>query len=101
MIPRPWLVFFGVILLSILLTQWVVPGLGAVEWYWPVTLVAAAIAGYATHRSTSPTGSGGGGGLFGRGEFLCDSCKYDHPDLCSRSERPNATRCPDYERRGG
>ena len=28
--------------------------------------------------------------------FLCDSCKYDHPSSCSRPERPNAKRCPEY-----
>jgi len=32
--------------------------------------------------------------------FLCDSCRYDWRSACHRSERPNATWCPDYRRRG-
>ncbi|HOH30635.1 MAG TPA: hypothetical protein PLC40_13240 [Candidatus Hydrogenedentes bacterium] len=32
-------------------------------------------------------------------EFLCDYCKYDYGSACSRPERPNATRCPDYRPR--
>lgn len=30
---------------------------------------------------------------------LCDSCKWDYGSACKRPERPNATRCPDYEKR--
>ena len=30
-------------------------------------------------------------------EFLCDNCRYDYPSACSRPQRPNATRCPDYK----
>jgi hypothetical protein len=30
---------------------------------------------------------------------LCDTCKYDYGTACTRPERPNATRCPDYKRR--
>ena len=30
---------------------------------------------------------------------LCDTCKYDYGDACTRPERPNAMRCPDYKRR--
>ncbi|MFO8079093.1 MAG: hypothetical protein R6V07_02200 [Armatimonadota bacterium] len=33
------------------------------------------------------------------GRFLCDSCRYDYGDVCSRPARPNAKRCPDYRRR--
>lgn len=32
-------------------------------------------------------------------EFLCDTCRYDHGNACTRPERPNATQCPDYKRR--
>jgi hypothetical protein len=32
-------------------------------------------------------------------KFLCDSCKYDYGNACSRPERPNAMRCSDYERK--
>jgi len=32
--------------------------------------------------------------------FLCDSCKWDWRSACHRPERPNATECPDYDRRG-
>lgn len=34
------------------------------------------------------------------GHFLCDSCRYDYRDACRRPQRPNATDCEDYERRG-
>lgn len=33
------------------------------------------------------------------GEFLCDGCKYNHPNTCNRRERPNAHTCPDYKRK--
>ena len=32
--------------------------------------------------------------------FLCDSCKWDWRGACHNPERPNATWCPDYEKRG-
>ena len=31
--------------------------------------------------------------------YLCDSCRYDYGNACSRPERPNATACPDYKRK--
>jgi hypothetical protein len=31
--------------------------------------------------------------------YLCDSCKWDYGNVCKRPERPNAAKCPDYERR--
>jgi len=34
-----------------------------------------------------------------RSGFLCDRCKYNDPRDCSRHERPNATRCPDFRSR--
>ncbi len=30
---------------------------------------------------------------------LCDTCRYDYGNACSRPERPNALTCPDYRRR--
>ena len=33
------------------------------------------------------------------GEFLCDTCKYNHPNTCARRERPNARTCPDFKRK--
>jgi len=30
--------------------------------------------------------------------ILCDDCKYDYGDVCTRPQRPNATRCEDHER---
>ena len=32
-------------------------------------------------------------------EFLCDSCMYDWGNACTRPERPNAVRCPDYKKK--
>lgn len=31
--------------------------------------------------------------------FLCDSCKWDYGNVCTRPERPNATSCPDYTKK--
>ncbi|MCB1196455.1 hypothetical protein KDK77_09740 [bacterium] len=31
--------------------------------------------------------------------ILCDTCKYDYGDACTRPERPNARKCPDYKKR--
>jgi len=28
--------------------------------------------------------------------FLCDSCKWNYGHICTRPERPNALKCPDY-----
>ena len=41
-------------------------------------------------------------GLFrklGHGGPLCDRCKYDYGNVCTRPERPNALRCPDFKER--
>jgi hypothetical protein len=35
----------------------------------------------------------------GAPRLLCDSCKFDYPGACSNPDRPNATVCPDYQRR--
>ncbi len=32
--------------------------------------------------------------------FLCDSCKWNWRSSCHDPARPNATWCPDYEKRG-
>lgn len=38
-------------------------------------------------------------GLAPGGRPLCDTCKYDYGSVCTRPERPNAIRCPDYKHR--
>jgi len=37
--------------------------------------------------------------LVGGHSFLCDSCKFDYGDVCTRRERPNAVVCEDYEKK--
>lgn len=32
-------------------------------------------------------------------KILCDTCKYDYGEACSRRDRPNARECPDYKKR--
>jgi len=32
--------------------------------------------------------------------FLCDTCKWNWRSACHNPERPNATWCPEYEKRG-
>jgi hypothetical protein len=31
--------------------------------------------------------------------FLCDSCKWNYGNVCTRPERPNTTSCPDYAKK--
>jgi hypothetical protein len=61
--------------------------------YWLGVAILAAIAGLAARRSGRSATD-----LFaaGSGEFLCDRCRLNDARYCSRPERPNATRCPDY-----
>jgi len=59
--------------------------------YWTIALVAGAVAAFANR---SP---GAGSFRASHGEFLCDSCKYNDARYCSRPERPNALKCPDYK----
>lgn len=99
MLPRPLVVFVGVVLLGFLVNSWVAPMLGRTDWYWPVVFVGAVVASLSVRRPTNARArSSAGREWFSSSEFLCDSCKYDHPNLCGRSERPNATSCPDYKR---
>ena len=32
--------------------------------------------------------------------ILCDSCKWNWRSACHNPDRPNATWCPEYEKRG-
>ena len=32
-------------------------------------------------------------------KFLCDSCKYNWREVCTRPEKPNAANCQDYKPR--
>ena len=36
----------------------------------------------------------------GRNKILCDSCMWDWRSACRNPERPHATTCPDYKKRG-
>lgn len=35
----------------------------------------------------------------GEGSYLCDRCRWDYGNVCTRPERPNARTCPDFKRR--
>jgi hypothetical protein len=37
--------------------------------------------------------------MLGMKIVICDSCKWNWRSSCHRPERPNATWCPDYEKR--
>ncbi len=63
--------------------------------FWAVAIIVAVVLG-----SLRARGSAGTTGGLVAGAFLCDSCKYNHPNTCSLPDRPNATRCADYKRRG-
>lgn len=58
-------------------------------WAIPLFFAIAAVVWFLTRRA---------GIRFGGSEYLCDTCKYSYGDVCSRPEKPNATRCPDYKR---
>jgi len=79
------------------LAQW--PGLSA-SGYWLIALAAAFLLAAILPAGTS-RGAGGAvpRAFLRRSEFLCDTCKYNDARDCSRPERPNATRCPDYRSR--
>ncbi|MDD5093158.1 MAG: hypothetical protein PHV74_02115 [Dehalococcoidia bacterium] len=38
--------------------------------------------------------------FLGMNGILCDTCKWDWRSACHNRERPNATQCKDYEKRG-
>ncbi len=38
--------------------------------------------------------------MLGLKTILCDTCKWDWRSACHHTERPNATWCDDYEKRG-
>jgi hypothetical protein len=61
--------------------------------YWAIALGAAVLLALAARTPV------GGAGFLRRGQFLCDTCKYNDARDCSRPERPNATSCPDYRGR--
>ncbi|MBK7877908.1 MAG: hypothetical protein IPJ77_19690 [Planctomycetes bacterium] len=35
----------------------------------------------------------------GSKRHLCDTCKWDYGNACTRPERPNAVTCPDYKKK--
>jgi hypothetical protein len=95
MMSRGWIIFGTVLALGVLLS-WIVPEfLGGIP-FWILVGGAATLAVIllkpGIRKSSSP--------YLVSGEFLCDTCKYNHPGTCSRPDRPNATRCPDYRSRG-
>jgi hypothetical protein len=90
---KPLFTFAGVLALAGML-QFSVPAIPVRPVvYWGIAIAAAALLALAARAPA------GGGGLLRRGEFLCDTCKYNDPRDCSRPERPNATSCPDYRGR--
>jgi hypothetical protein len=86
---RPFIVFAAVLAIAALLAM-VLPLGGPV--FWSIALAAAAVLSLASRAPAV-------GGFLPRSEFLCDTCKYNDARDCSRPERPNATRCPDYRSR--
>ena len=58
--------------------------------YWLAAILIGTAAAFANRRAPAPWSPASG-------EFLCDTCKYNDARYCSRPERPNAVRCPDYK----
>ncbi len=67
--------------------------------YWGLAVIVAFFLGALRAKGGRSTSGATSGPSIGSG-FLCDSCKYNHPNTCSLPDRPNATRCADYKRRG-
>lgn len=62
--------------------------MGAVEVVPAIVVVAAVVfAGFLSLRNAS---------LSPADRYLCDTCKFNAPDLCKRSERPKALVCEAY-----
>lgn len=38
--------------------------------------------------------------FLGMNTFLCNTCRWDWRGACHNRERPNATWCPDYRKKG-
>ena len=85
--PRAVIVFAGVLVLAGLLYP-VIGFLVPPGPFWVCAVVLAFVLSLLSKRVHTS--------LPARGAFLCDTCKYNHPDTCSLPDRPNATRCPDY-----
>ncbi len=94
---RPLLVITAVVCIALMLLFAVGP-LAAVHpgLFWAAVIALVVIAAAAALRGRA----GSRGGVAGSGEFLCDTCKLNDARYCSRPERPNATRCPEYRGRG-
>ena len=67
------------------------------QFAWAV-IILGVIGGGAWLLARRAVGRGVLGGL--GGGYLCDTCKYNYGDVCTRPEKPNATQCPDYKRAG-
>ena len=92
---RPIQAFVGVFCAAGLLYFLPLNALGLSSFgYWALVLAAAIVAALVAQKGTA-------GALFTQGsnEFLCDTCRYNSERDCSRPERPNAVRCPEYKRR--
>ena len=91
--------FVGTLCIAAMLGDFIAP---IVPMYWGVALTAAIVIGALRARRGATAGAddAGGGALLGSGDFLCDTCKYNHPSTCSVPDRPNATRCDEYKRKG-
>jgi uncharacterized membrane protein YraQ (UPF0718 family) len=91
---RPLLGFVAVIVIGALLWGYGFR-LGAGLAYWVAVLIVALVAGLGLRSSQRRLDA-----PIGDGEFLCDTCKLNHERYCGRPERPNATRCDEYQSRG-
>ena len=85
-------IFCGVLLVAFLLSRFdlhAVVGLRLDAWWGIATILAACVAWFWPLEGRRVGGAG-------RPEFLCDACRDNDARYCSRPERPNATRCPDF-----
>jgi hypothetical protein len=96
-VKKPILAFAGVITIGAMMDFWAFPaemhflGMHPVV-YWSLVVLVASLAAFAVRKPSAWNAA--------RGEFLCDSCKYNDSRYCSRPERPNAARCPDFKTQG-
>ena len=95
MLSRPVIVFTALLCAGAMLSYFAPVSVVSPFVFWAVLVPVACLFALAARRGPGGTHS------MGRSAFLCDSCKYNDARCCSRPERPNASRCPDYKSRVG
>ncbi len=101
-----WLRSFVAVFVVAAVTYWTLGGplqawlgLGA-SGYWLLALLVAGVVALLSRGNAAVRGPGDDDDRYvRRGEFLCDSCRYNSARDCRLPDRPNAAACGDYRSR--